>query len=99
MRAYTYLAFSCMAHFAPPRAAEELGAVQVLWEQSAVPRGVPIIMFNAELDRVRAGYYPPLFFPSIKKWADTLLPKVRLTRQAAHNASRGRLGGLDSRMP
>ncbi|KAL4447481.1 hypothetical protein ABPG75_004700 [Micractinium tetrahymenae] len=38
---------------------------------------VPIITFNAELDRIRTGYYPPLFYPKIGQIAKTLIPKFQ----------------------
>lgn len=34
----------------------------------------PIVTFNAELDRIRTGYYPPLFYPAIGKIAKSLIP-------------------------
>lgn len=35
----------------------------------------PIITFNAEIDRIRTGYYPPLFYPAIGKIAQNFIPK------------------------
>ncbi|PNH10484.1 hypothetical protein TSOC_002810, partial [Tetrabaena socialis] len=46
---------------------EELSAVYELHDKVARARGMPIIMFNGELDRVRGGYYASLFFPEIAK--------------------------------
>ncbi|KAI3429306.1 hypothetical protein D9Q98_005401 [Chlorella vulgaris] len=34
-----------------------------------------IVTFNAELDRIRTGYYPPFFYPAIGKIAKSFLPK------------------------
>eukprot|EP00198_Chlamydomonas_reinhardtii_P009381 XP_001698718.1 predicted protein [Chlamydomonas reinhardtii] len=44
---------------------EELSAVYELYQQKAKARGMPIVIFNGELDRVRGGYYPSVFFPEI----------------------------------
>jgi hypothetical protein len=29
--------------------------------------GIPMIMFNGELDRIRGGYFPAFFYPSLAK--------------------------------
>jgi hypothetical protein len=34
----------------------------------------PIVTFNAELDRIRTGYYPKLFYPKIGKIAESFIP-------------------------
>jgi len=41
----------------------------------AQPRGKPIIVFNGELDRLRGGYYPSLFFPELARLTNEFLPK------------------------
>lgn len=46
---------------------EELKATMELYERRAASAGVPIVVFNGELDRIRGGYYPSLFFPALAK--------------------------------
>lgn len=53
---------------------EELTAVYELHDKVAKAKGMPIIIFNGELDRVRGGYYPAVFFPEIAKFGRDLLP-------------------------
>jgi hypothetical protein len=57
-------------HFDP----RELLAIEGLWAGGARAAGRPIICFNAELDRVRTGYYPALFYPKIGRLAKEFLP-------------------------
>ena len=38
-----------------------------LYERRAAAAGVPIVVFNGELDRIRGGYYPSFFFPALAK--------------------------------
>lgn len=49
-------------------------AVEEIYSGAAKARGVPIIVFNGELDRIRSGYYPPLFYPKIGKLAKEFVP-------------------------
>eukprot|EP00210_Caulerpa_lentillifera_P005606 g5362.t1 len=35
----------------------------------------PIIIFNGELDRLRTGYYPGLFYPKISKISKSFIPR------------------------
>jgi hypothetical protein len=59
-----------------PRA-EELSAVEALWQQeSRQAPGRPILVFNGELDRIRGGYYPALFFPELDRIGKTMLPQA-----------------------
>eukprot|EP01024_Parvocaulis_polyphysoides_P042658 TRINITY_DN38967_c0_g2_i1.p1 TRINITY_DN38967_c0_g2~~TRINITY_DN38967_c0_g2_i1.p1 ORF type:complete len:250 (+),score=23.22 TRINITY_DN38967_c0_g2_i1:91-750(+) len=37
--------------------------------------GRTIVTFNGELDRVRSGYYPPLFYPKVGKMAKEFIPQ------------------------
>ncbi|KAF5827075.1 hypothetical protein DUNSADRAFT_1385 [Dunaliella salina] len=68
-------------HFNPR---EEMGAVFELYQQVAQPRGMPIIIFNGELDRLRGGYYPSLFFPELARLTNDFLPKFE-TAYYIHN--------------
>eukprot|EP00891_Asterochloris_glomerata_P008847 jgi/Astpho2/8847/Aster-05482 len=52
----------------------ELIAVQELHSKIAAAGGQPIVVFNGELDRIRSGYYPALFFPKLGRLAKTFLP-------------------------
>ncbi|GIL78471.1 hypothetical protein Vretimale_17031 [Volvox reticuliferus] len=63
---------------------EELSAVYNLYDKVARDRKMPIIIFNGELDRVRGGYYPPVFFPEIAKFGQDLLP-ITTTAYYIHN--------------
>ncbi|KAG2500362.1 hypothetical protein HYH03_001936 [Edaphochlamys debaryana] len=63
---------------------EELSAVYELYEKKAKARSMPIILFNAELDRLRGGYYPSVFFPEIAKFGKDLLP-LTTTAYYIHN--------------
>ncbi|GFR41574.1 hypothetical protein Agub_g2294, partial [Astrephomene gubernaculifera] len=63
---------------------EELSAVYELYDKAARQRNMPIIIFNGELDRVRGGYYPPIFFPEIAKFGRELLP-LTTTAYYIHN--------------
>lgn len=35
----------------------------------------PLVIFNGELDRIRSGYYPPVFYPGLARMAKDWLPK------------------------
>lgn len=48
--------------------------VEELWKGAVKSTGHPIIVFNGELDRIRSGYYPSLFYPKIGKIAENFLP-------------------------
>ncbi|KXZ45439.1 hypothetical protein GPECTOR_54g179 [Gonium pectorale] len=63
---------------------EELSAVYEIYEKAAKKRNVPIIIFNGELDRVRGGYYPSMFFPEIAKFGRELFP-LMTTAYYIHN--------------
>ena len=34
----------------------------------------PLVVFNGELDRIRSGYYPAVFYPGLAKMAREWLP-------------------------
>lgn len=38
-----------------------------LWMGKAKAAGIPMIIFNGEMDRIRGGYFPALFYPSLAK--------------------------------
>lgn len=59
-------------HFDP----REMMAVEKLWLNAAkkTDGDIPIITFNAELDRIRTGYYPSLFYPGVGRLAKEMLP-------------------------
>ena len=59
-------------HFDP----REMIAVDRVYREAARDRGIPIIMFNAELERCRGGYYPALFYPQIARLTRDLLPLI-----------------------
>lgn len=49
-------------------------AVHELYQNIAKTSSSPIVIFNGELDRIRSGYYPALFFPKLGKLAKTFIP-------------------------
>jgi hypothetical protein len=69
----------------------EMMAVDRLWRASAKDSGRPIVLFNAEIDRIRSGYYPPLFYPGIGRLAKELIPLIE-PAYYLHNF-KGRGGG------
>ncbi len=50
-------------------------AVEELYSGATQQSGVPIVVFNGELDRIRSGYYPPFIYPKIGKLAKQFIPK------------------------
>ncbi|EFN59585.1 hypothetical protein CHLNCDRAFT_56449 [Chlorella variabilis] len=63
-------------HFNPQEMLEVAALHEYLAAQAGGREGAtPIITFNAELDRIRTGYYPPFFYPAIGKIAKSLLPQ------------------------
>lgn len=72
----------------------EMIAVSELWEATR-DTGRPIIVFNGELDRIRSGYYPGLFYPKLGRLAKSFIP---LFTQAyyIHNFKGSRPGGYGS---
>lgn len=54
-------------------------------------KGAPLVVFNGELDRVRSGYYPPLFYPKVAAAGDRILPRLT-TAFYVHNF-KGSAGG------
>ncbi|KAJ9521690.1 hypothetical protein QJQ45_015380 [Haematococcus lacustris] len=58
-------------HFNPR---EEYGAVAELHAKVAGPRQLPLIVFNGDLDRLRGGYYPALFFGELARLTEELVP-------------------------
>jgi hypothetical protein len=50
--------------------------VNKIYEGAARERKIPIIFFNAELDRLRGGYYPALFYPKMAKISRELIPQM-----------------------
>jgi hypothetical protein len=75
-------------HFDP----REMIAVEELWQKAAKESNRPIIVFNGELDRIRSGYYPSLFYPKIGKLAKNFIPLFE-TAYYIHNF-KGAGGGI-----
>ncbi|GMH42564.1 hypothetical protein BSKO_10483 [Bryopsis sp. KO-2023] len=71
----------------------EMISVEELWQGAVKGTDRPIIVFNGELDRIRSGYYPSLFYPKIGKLGKNFLP---LFTQAyyIHNFKGSRPGAL-----
>lgn len=53
----------------------EIIAVDELYQKIAKDAKSPIVVFNGELDRIRSGYYPALFFPKLGRLAKTFIPQ------------------------
>ena len=53
----------------------EMIAVDELYQKVAKAANSPIVVFNGELDRIRSGYYPALFFPKLGKLAKSFIPQ------------------------
>ncbi|XP_008776396.3 protein LOW PSII ACCUMULATION 3, chloroplastic-like [Phoenix dactylifera] len=69
----------------------EMLVVEELYKEAVVNTDRKLIIFNGELDRIRSGYYPPLFYPKLAALAKTFLPKLE-TVYYVHNF-KGRNGG------
>ena len=54
----------------------EMDAVGKIWYGVAKEQGQSIILFNAELDRLRNGYYISLFYPKMAKLSKEFIPNV-----------------------
>lgn len=54
----------------------EMDAVGKIWNEAAKEQGQSIILFNAELDRLRNGYYPKSFYPKMAKLSREFIPNV-----------------------
>ena len=63
-----------------------------LYEHVTKASGSPIVVFNGELDRIRSGYYPALFFPKLGQLAKAFIPKFE-TAFYIHNF-KGSRGGI-----
>jgi len=59
-------------HFDP----RELIAVEKLWRGAGRDSGRPLILFNAELDRLRSNYYPSLFYPAMARLSKEFVPLI-----------------------
>ena len=64
-----------------------------LWTTTASPRSLPLLVFNGELDRVRSGYYPALFYPRVAALAKTFLPHME-TAYYIHNFKESTVSGV-----
>eukprot|EP00854_Cymbomonas_tetramitiformis_P009226 gene9226-10931_t len=62
----------------------EIIAIEELYSSVAAASGQPIVVYNGEMDRVRSGYYPKLFYPKLGKLAENFLPKFE-TAYYIHN--------------
>lgn len=71
----------------------EMLAVRELYESAARDRGQPIVVFNGELDRIRTGYYPGLFYPKIADLARDVMPLFE-TAYYVHNFKGSTPGAL-----
>lgn len=70
----------------------ELVAVGKIWEGATKnTSGRHLITFNAELDRLRNGYYPGLFYPKMAQLTKDFLPWIE-SAFYIHNF-KGRFGG------
>lgn len=54
----------------------EMLMVQELYDDVTKANGKPIITFNGEIDRIRSGYYPSLFYPKLGRLSKELLPEM-----------------------
>ncbi|DBB02056.1 hypothetical protein WJX77_010807 [Trebouxia sp. C0004] len=70
----------------------EIIAVDELYQKIAKDANSPIVVFNGELDRIRSGYYPALFFPKLGKLAKTFIPHFE-SAYYIHNF-KGHKGGV-----
>lgn len=70
----------------------EMIAVDELYQKIAKDASCPIIVFNGELDRIRSGYYPALFFPKLGKLAKSFIPNFE-SAYYIHNF-KGSRGGV-----
>jgi len=70
----------------------EIIAVDELYQKIAKDAKSPIVVFNGELDRIRSGYYPALFFPKLGKLAKTFIPQFE-SAYYIHNF-KGSKGGM-----
>ncbi len=68
-------------------------AVGELWSTAAREKGIPIIVFNGELDRLRNNYYPGLFYPKLAKLSKELLPLFE-SAYYIHNFKGSKAGAL-----
>lgn len=75
----------------------EMIAVDELYQKIAKEAKSPIIVFNGELDRIRSGYYPALFFPKLGKLAKSFIPNFE-SAYYIHNF-KGNRGGAVSCYP
>lgn len=72
-------------HFDP----REVVALERLWQAAGRDPVRPIITFNAELDRIRTGYYPPFFYPAVGRLAKSFIPKfTRVSREEGETPCR-----------
>ena len=76
----------------------EMIQVGDLYEGVAKSSGSPIVVFNGELDRIRSGYYPALFFPKLGQLAKTFIPKFE-TAFYIHNFKGSRGGTVRTLSP
>eukprot|EP01018_Ginkgo_biloba_P007669 Gb_05902 [translate_table: standard] len=70
---------------------DEMLVVEELYKDAVVNTERKLIIFNGELDRIRSGYYPPLFYPKLANLSKSFLPKLE-TVYYIHNF-KGRGGG------
>ena len=52
----------------------EILTVRELSDTVAAAAGTPIVVFNGEIERLRSGYYPKIFYPKLDRLAQEWLP-------------------------
>lgn len=62
----------------------EMVAADKVWNGAVKNSERSMIMFNAELDRLRSNYYPPLFYPQMARLTKEFIPLVE-TAYYIHN--------------
>ena len=50
--------------------------MQELWDGAVQGTDRPVVIFNADLDRLRANYYPGFVYPRLAKVSKELVPQV-----------------------
>jgi len=77
---------------------DEILYVEELWRGLSDEEMKPIVVFNGELDRIRSGYYPGLFYPKIGKISKTFIPQFTQVYYI-HNFKGSHPGALFRRYP
>lgn len=75
----------------------EMVAVKEVYDGCIQGTHRPLIIFNGELDRIRSGYYPSVFYPGLARMARDWLPQF-CTAYYIHNF-KGRTPGQSPSKP